>query len=150
MLSAKLAELLGVDRGSRIVVEVLEGRRPVLAIPVVDVEDEYMGTSAYMDAGALRRLLREADTITGAYLRVDQQTVPALYRRLKTTPRVAGVALKDAALESFQKTIASAAITSACSRPRANSTPVRTVSGNPITTSTPNQRPSLNRSAPKP
>jgi putative ABC transport system permease protein len=72
----------------------------------VDTVEEYMGTSAYMEAGALRRRLHESDTITGAYLRVDDRAVNALYRRLKTTPRVAGVALKDAALESFQKTIA--------------------------------------------
>jgi putative ABC transport system permease protein len=106
VLSAKLAELLAVGRGDIVTVEVLEGRRPVLRLPVVDTVEEYMGTSAYMEAGALRRRLHESDTITGAYLRVDDRAVNALYRRLKTTPRVAGVALKDAALESFQKTIA--------------------------------------------
>jgi putative ABC transport system permease protein len=36
---------------------------------------------------------------------VDPASEPALYRELKSTPAVAGVVLKRAALESFQKTI---------------------------------------------
>ena len=31
-----------------------------------------MGTSAYMEIDALRRLVREGDTLSGAYLQVDR------------------------------------------------------------------------------
>jgi putative ABC transport system permease protein len=58
-----------------------------------------------MDIDALRRLVREGDTLSGAFLQVDERRVTALYDRLKQTPAVAGVSLKRAAIESFQKTL---------------------------------------------
>jgi putative ABC transport system permease protein len=64
--------------------------------------DEYMGLSAYMEIGALRRLMREGDTLSGASLMVDEAALDDLYRRLKATPRVAAVNLTRAALASFR------------------------------------------------
>ncbi|MCP5119516.1 MAG: ABC transporter permease, partial [bacterium] len=69
------------------------------------VIDDYMGTSAYMEINALRRMMGEGETISGAYLRVDDAEVQRLYRQLKNTPSVAGVILKDAALLSFNQTM---------------------------------------------
>jgi putative ABC transport system permease protein len=104
VLSAKLAELLGAGRGAPATIEVLEGSRPVKVVPIADLVDEYMGTNAYMELSALHDLMREGDTLSGAYLQVDRNQAEALYQRLKATPRVAGVTLKRAALESFQET----------------------------------------------
>jgi putative ABC transport system permease protein len=104
VLSTELADLLGATRGDLVTVEVLEGTRPVKAVPVADLVDEYMGTNAYMELDALHRLMGEGATLSGAYLQVDQNQVDALYRRLKETPRVGGVLLKRAAIESFQGT----------------------------------------------
>jgi putative ABC transport system permease protein len=78
----------------------------VRLLPVADVVDEFVGTSVYSDIGALHRLMREGDTLSGAFLAVERTAEDALYRRLKVSPRAAGVLLKRAALESFQKTIA--------------------------------------------
>jgi putative ABC transport system permease protein len=105
VLSDMLARVLDVQRGDEITIEVLEGRRPVLTQPVVAIVEEYMGTSAYMEIGALRRMLREGDTLSGAFLQVDEAAIDRLYQRLKATPRVAGVSRKDAALEAFQETL---------------------------------------------
>jgi putative ABC transport system permease protein len=105
VLSRKLAEVLDVGLGDVVAIEVLEGRRPVRLQPVAALVDEYMGMSAYMEIGAIRRLLRESDTLSGAFLQVDSRARDELYRRLKATPRVAGVSLKDAAVESFEKTL---------------------------------------------
>jgi putative ABC transport system permease protein len=105
VLSDMLARVLDVQLGDEVTIEVLEGRRPVLTQPVAAIVEEYMGTSAYMEIDALRRLLREGDTLSGAFLQVDEAAVDQLYRRLKATPRVAGVNLKQAALDSFQETL---------------------------------------------
>jgi putative ABC transport system permease protein len=69
------------------------------------VVEEYMGTSAYMDIDALRRLMREGPSLSGAVVRIDAAATAPLYERLKRTPRVAGVSLKRAAIESFEKTL---------------------------------------------
>ncbi|HMP80299.1 MAG TPA: ABC transporter permease, partial [Pirellulaceae bacterium] len=60
----------------------------------------------YMSLEGLCELLGEGATVSGAFVMVDQDQVPALHSRLKQTPRVAGVTVKGAALESFQETIA--------------------------------------------
>lgn len=106
VLSRTVADILGADRGDVVILEVLEGARPVLHVPVADVVDEYIGTNVYAEIGALRRLMREGETLSGAFLAVDRAAEPALYRRVKRSPRVAGVLLKRATVESFEKTIA--------------------------------------------
>lgn len=106
VLSSKLAELLGVTTGDDVDVEVLEGERPQRRVIVSALVDEYMGTNAYMEIGALHRLMQEGGTLSGAYLTVDRLAEPALYRQLKNTPVVAGVGFRQAALESFRRTLA--------------------------------------------
>ena len=105
-LSTKLAELLGAGLGDRLIVEVLEGRRPTRQVPVTALVEEYIGTPAYMDLGALNRLLLEGPMVSGAYLLIDAREAAPLYRRLKDTPAVAGVTLQTAALDTFRKTMA--------------------------------------------
>jgi putative ABC transport system permease protein len=102
VLSTALARVLGARTGDTVTIEVLEGERPVREATIAGVVEEYMGLSAYMEIGALRRLLRETATLSGANLLVDAAAAPALYRRLKATPRVAAVNLTRAALESFR------------------------------------------------
>ena len=103
VLTQKLAELLEINPGDRVVLEVLEGARPVRQAVVTNLVDEYMGMSAYMEAGALHRLMREGSNLSGAYLQVDAGRVGELYRELKLIPAVAGVALKSAAVEEFNR-----------------------------------------------
>ena len=106
LLSSKLAELLGARLGDRILVEVLEGDQPIREVAVSAMVTEYGGTNAYMDAGALHRLLREGNSLTGAFLTVQRDRMEEMYRALKDTPRVAGVTIKEASVRSFQETIA--------------------------------------------
>jgi putative ABC transport system permease protein len=106
LLSSKLAELLDVRLGDRILVEVLEGDQAVREVPVSAMVTEYGGTNAYMDAGALHRLLREGDSLTGAFLTVERDRMEEMYRTLKNTPRIASVTIKEASVRSFQDTIA--------------------------------------------
>ncbi len=105
VLSSTLGKALGVEVGDRMIVEVLEAGRPVRTVPVSRLVDELMGTSAYMEIGALRRLMREGKLLSGAFLEVDPAQLDLLHERLKATPRVAGVSLTTAAYQSFQDTI---------------------------------------------
>jgi putative ABC transport system permease protein len=104
VLNTKLAEILAARPGDTISVEVLEGARPVRQVPVAAIVDEPVGLGVYMDASALHRLMREGDTVSGAYLKVDSSVAPRLYALLKHTPSVSGVAVREAALASFWKT----------------------------------------------
>lgn len=106
LLSDSLAEILDVAPGDRVILEVLEGQRPVIELPVASIVRTYSGTSAYMSRAALNRLMREDPVISGAALLVDPRQADKLYHTLKETPRVASVTLKRAALDAFQKTIA--------------------------------------------
>ncbi|MCW5957080.1 MAG: ABC transporter permease [Pyrinomonadaceae bacterium] len=106
VLGVTVADSLGVTKGDRITVEVTEGPRPVREIEVTAVVEELLGLGTYMDLRALNRLMREGDTISGAFLSVDQKHQQGLYSELKRTPGVSGVGLPKAALESFNETIA--------------------------------------------
>jgi putative ABC transport system permease protein len=105
VLSEKLAEILDVRPPQSVVVEVLEGPRPVRRLVVADLVDEYMGTAAYMELSALHRLVYEADNLSGAAVKVDPARLEALYRRLKAVPAIGGVAVTQAVLDSFNTTI---------------------------------------------
>ena len=108
VLSAKLADILGLAPGDRVSLEALEGRRPVLDMPVVSVVDEMLGLGAYMDAAALARLLGEDHTSSGAYLRIEADKALQVYERLKRMPAVAGVAVAQATQQSVRETMARA------------------------------------------
>lgn len=105
-INGKVAEILGVSAGDELRVEVLEGQRRVATVEVSRIVDELIGSSIYMDAHALARLTGEDRSISGAYLAVDARKIPELNERLKRTPAVAGVTLREAMIESFKKTIA--------------------------------------------
>jgi putative ABC transport system permease protein len=103
VLSRKLGAVLGVGVGQSVRVEVLEGARPVRSVAVATLADDLVGISAYMDIGALNRLMREDAVVSGAWLAVDPRFAPALNETLKRTPAVAGSAFSAATLRSFQE-----------------------------------------------
>lgn len=106
LISAKLADLLGVQVGDEVEVSIKEGLRPVVRLPVQRLIDDMIGTSAYMHLDALREALREGHTVSGAFLFVETHRLPEIYRKLKETPRVASVTSKLVALQSLQATLA--------------------------------------------
>jgi putative ABC transport system permease protein len=106
VLTAKLAEILGVETGDELQIEVLEQGRPVRKVRVAGVANELIGLNAYMDAGALHRLMREGDSLSGAFLRVDAAASATLNAELKRMPAVAGATTRLAALRGFEETLA--------------------------------------------
>ncbi|HEU4844058.1 MAG TPA: ABC transporter permease [Burkholderiaceae bacterium] len=105
VLGEKLARMLAVAPGDVLTMEVLEGRRAVLQVPVAGIVDEMLGIGAYMDATALARLLGEDGTASGAYLRIEADQAPSFYARLKRMPAVAGVVVRGALQQSLRDTM---------------------------------------------
>jgi putative ABC transport system permease protein len=68
VLSQTLANVLAVQPGDSVTVDVLEGLRPVRQIPVSGQVDDIMGLSMYMEQGELHRLMREGEVASGALL----------------------------------------------------------------------------------
>jgi putative ABC transport system permease protein len=106
LVSNRLAAQLGVGRGDEVEVMVTEGQRPTLRLTVAGIVESPLGAGAILHRATLNRLLREGDVTSGAYLSVDGAEVLRIYRKLKETPIVAGVAVRSANLEGLRRTIA--------------------------------------------
>jgi putative ABC transport system permease protein len=106
VVSSKLAEVLGAKVGDPVLVEVLEGKRPVRIVRLAGLAEDFAGVAAYMDMHALNRLLGEGDIITGANFRLDQAHRTEFLHALKQIPRVSWVAIKESLRENFRQTTA--------------------------------------------
>jgi putative ABC transport system permease protein len=106
VVSSKLAEVLDAHVGDEVLVEVLEGKRPVHTVRLAGLAEDFAGMAAYMDMRALNRLLGEGDIITGANFRVDGAQRTEFMRALKGIPRVSWVAIKNSLRENFRQTTA--------------------------------------------
>jgi putative ABC transport system permease protein len=106
VLTTKLAEILHVKPGDILTVEVLEANRPMRQVTVMGLVDELLGVQAYIDLHALNRLMREGQTISGAYISVDTHLANQLYAKLKRIPAVTGISTRQASLNSFEETSA--------------------------------------------
>lgn len=106
IISKRLAEILHCNVGDALRVEVLESRRPVEMLTVTRLLDDYLDLNAYVSTEVVHRIMQEQDTVSGVFLTADGQTVDQLFEKLKATPRVAGVNIKRAGIESYRKTMA--------------------------------------------
>ena len=103
LLTDRLAQMLDVRPGDSIAVEVLEGKRQTRQVTVARPVGELVGIGAYMDEGALSRMLDESGNWSGARLAVDSNALGRLYSTLKRTPVVNAVAVRRAIIDSFRK-----------------------------------------------
>jgi putative ABC transport system permease protein len=97
------SEILHIVPGQLLTVEVLEGSRPVLQVPVVGTTRQYLGVNAYMSREALNRMMGEGPAISGARLAVDDARQVAIYRDLRRMPRVAGTVIRDTSIQQFNE-----------------------------------------------
>ncbi len=93
LMTVYLAEYLGADVGDHIQVEIMEGRRQTLDIPLAGTVEEPIGVSAYMDRQALNRIMREGPAVSGAWLLSDASRNEQLFGRLWDKPKVAGIGI---------------------------------------------------------
>jgi len=106
VLTDHLAQnILHVQPGELLTVEILEGNRKIAQVPVLGITKQYLGVSAYMQQESLNALLREGHVVSGAYLAIQPGAEQAVYAKLHERPRVLGMVANAAAIRSFYATI---------------------------------------------
>ncbi len=105
VLAKSLAEKLDIVPGEILTIDIQEGRRPIVEVPVVALADTLLGSPAFMEISSLNRILKEPNRMNGAYLRIDENQSEQIYHQLKDMPAVAGVSLKKEARTAFQRII---------------------------------------------
>jgi len=103
VMTDRLAAKLGLRRGDRVRVEVLDGRQRTLVVPLSATVREMMGLNAYMERHALNRLLQEGELATWFAVAVERGGEPALLAASQTLPRVVGVFSKATLLRNMQE-----------------------------------------------
>ena len=109
VLARALANILEIEPGETLQVEVLEGKRPVLEVTVASIAETLLGSPAFMRMDTLNQNMGEWGRVSGAYLRVDSAQLSSLYKAVKETPSVAGVARREDSRAAMQKLMDSGA-----------------------------------------
>ena len=102
VLTDRLADKLGLRVGDLIRVELLEGSRRVLLLPLEAVTREMMGLNIYAERRALNAWLGEGDVSTQFSLSLERGAEPALLLASKSLPRVVGAFSKATLLRNMQ------------------------------------------------
>lgn len=106
ILSEALADALHVRRGDLVTVEVLEGRRPTVTLPVSGISVGYVGLGAAMEIGALNRLMQEGAMVSGVSLQIDPAEDAAFYAAARTAPKTELISVTSLMLDRFRETLA--------------------------------------------
>lgn len=105
LLTDWLAEQLRTKPGDILTVRLLEGDRGTHHVPVSGTVREFVGASAYMNLDTLNRLLDEPGALSGAYLLASPGQLKPLLNELKRRPGVAASNLREATIQSFNRTM---------------------------------------------
>lgn len=105
-ISALLADILDAKVGDDVEIDLLEGQRRTLTVPVSALVEDYFGIRGMMDNTSLSRLMREAPSINSVNISVDGGRLDDLYAQVKELPSVSGMALQRASLENFRTNVA--------------------------------------------
>jgi putative ABC transport system permease protein len=102
-LARALAAKLDARPGDLIRIEQTHGRRVAGLVRVSAIVDPMIGSSAYMELGALSRLMREPGRISGAHLTTDPTSSHLFNQRIKETPAIAGASFVGQAEASMRR-----------------------------------------------
>ena len=105
-ISSMLAQILNVRAGDSLEVDLLEGARRTVTVPVTALVEDYFGIRGMMDADALAKLMRETPLATSVSLSFDQNQREAFYAAIKAMPLVSGLGLQRLSLANFRQSIA--------------------------------------------
>ncbi|MGI9410253.1 MAG: ABC transporter permease [Hyphomicrobiaceae bacterium] len=106
MLSRPLAKRLRLSIGDNVTVEVLDGKQPVLVLPVVKLSDDILGYTAAMEVAAQNRALKEGEVFNAAALKVDPKSANSVWRELQQVPKIEASSVKGLWLTLFNETFA--------------------------------------------
>jgi putative ABC transport system permease protein len=104
-ISDWLAGILGVSVGDFVEIDLLEGARRTVSLPVTARVEDYFGIKGMMDADALSRLMREAPAVNSVHLSFDGNRLDLLYEAIKRLPIVSSIALQRVSLSSFREAL---------------------------------------------
>ncbi|WP_306621348.1 ABC transporter permease [Massilia scottii] len=102
VLTDRLADKLALRVGDTVRIEVLEGRRRTLLVPLRATVDEMFGLNAYIEREALNRLMGDGDLSTGFVLSVDPGFEARVLEASKAMPRIAGAWSKSTMLRNME------------------------------------------------
>lgn len=105
-ISGMLGQVLGVRVGDTVEVDLLDGARRTVSLPVVATVEDYFGIKGMMDREALRKLMRETPVVNSVNLSLDESRKDEFYAAVKAMPTVSGVALQRISLANFRRTVA--------------------------------------------
>jgi putative ABC transport system permease protein len=106
ILSEALADALHVRPGDLVTVEVQEGRRPTVTLPVSGLSVGYVGLGAAMEIGALNRLMGEDAMVSGVNLRLDRAGEAAFFAAARAAPKTELISVTRLMLDRFRATLA--------------------------------------------
>jgi putative ABC transport system permease protein len=105
-ISSWLAQLLRVEVGDVVEVDLLEGQRRTVLLPVTTLVEDYFGIQGMMDSDALARMLREAPAVNSVNVSFDANEREQFYDAIKRLPTVSGTALLRLSLANFREAMA--------------------------------------------
>lgn len=126
MLSERVAQKLRLRPGDHAEIELKERDQRVISIPiaalevspdppdrigsllnmpVIGVEQSYVGLTAHMRLDALNRMMMDGRKISGARIAIDGNRLDDLYDAVKNTPALASIALQGISRDRFRETI---------------------------------------------
>lgn len=105
-ISSMLGEILRVQPGDSVEIDLLEGTRRTVTVPVVALIEDYFGIRGMMEISALSRLMRDDDAVSSINMSIDDSQREQFYAAVKSMPVVSGVALQRVSLVNFRKIVA--------------------------------------------
>ncbi|MHA1518171.1 MAG: ABC transporter permease [Alphaproteobacteria bacterium] len=100
-LSKRLAKRLDVVLGDEITIEVMEGKRRKVDVPVASIVEEMLGMSSYMEIGALNKLTGEGDVVSAAALYIEPSAIGPVSERFKSLPVIESASMKAYSIAMF-------------------------------------------------
>src|SRR5262249_16353194 len=85
-ISSMLAQILKVKVGDSVEIDLLDGVRRTVTLPVTALVEDYFGIRGMMDSEALARLMRERPVVNSVNLSFDQNQREAFYTAIKNLP----------------------------------------------------------------
>ena len=92
-------------------IDVLDGRRPSLQVPVAGTVDEYLGVGAYVQRQSLNRWLAEDEVGNIAWLALSEDLREDLLTELRRRPEIASISDRQSLIDGFRRTMAESLLT---------------------------------------
>lgn len=103
VLTDRMADKLGLRLGDTVRIEVQEGRKRTLLLPLRATVREMFGMNAYLARDELNRLLGDGDVTTGFVLGLERGAEARVLEASKQLPRAAGAWSKGTMLRNMEE-----------------------------------------------